>query len=175
MFKLNMSVPPDLFKSFRDLPVRAKRNFNRAIRTTVQPKVQRKANELLGHAPGPVRHPFKFGSGVNPEADARSRRAFFATKGFGRGIPARRTGDILKAWVVEVTRQGQTNYIILTNTAPYAKYVYGMEPFQRQIQGHRKTGWKVDKATLKAINDYAIDLLIDVWYTAYTAAMKGKG
>ena len=166
MFKVNMSIPPDLFSAFRDLPVRAKRNFNREIRTTVQPKVQRKANELLGRAPGPVRLPFEFGTD-------RSRRWYFANN---RGnLPYRRTGAILKAWVVEVTRQGQTNYIILTNTAPEAKYAYGMPPMQRQIPGHRRTGWKVDRAAVSSLQAYIIDLLINAWYTAYTSAMKGKG
>jgi hypothetical protein len=168
MFKHYLSIPPDMFKTFRELPVRAKRNFNREIRDVVQPNAQKQADGLFT-APGPVRLPFQFGTD-------RSRRAFFATNGFGRGIPTRRTGAILKAWAIEITRRGQTTFILLTNTDPKARYVYGLPPIQRQIPGHARTGWgKDNKVAFSLLQEYVIGELVKAWRKSVTDAVKGKG
>ena len=57
----------------------------------------------------------------------KQRRAYFATKGFGHGIPYRRTGAYNKAWKLSAqpsTREGRTGYQI-SNSLSYAKYVGG--------------------------------------------------
>jgi hypothetical protein len=85
-----------------------------AIRA-MQPTMDR----LLNSYPGPVRRPIAW-------ASDRQRRAFFATKGFGKGIPTQRTGRVL-AW--RLAFKADTNKaggaIILENPTPYAKYVFG--------------------------------------------------
>lgn len=50
----------------------------------------------------------------------KQRRAFFATDGFGRGIPTRRSGRSLK-WEISPTGNGYT----LSNGADYARHLYG--------------------------------------------------
>lgn len=45
--------------------------------------------------PGKPKYPIRWTS-------ERQRRAYFATKGFGRGIPTRRTGALSKGWDVNV-------------------------------------------------------------------------
>jgi hypothetical protein len=51
----------------------------------------------------------------------KQRRAFFATKGFGRGIPTTRTGQYTSGW--KIVKQ-DTGYQ-LTNQVGYTKYVGG--------------------------------------------------
>jgi len=51
----------------------------------------------------------------------KQRRAYFATDGFGRGIPTRRSGAYVRAWQI-VQRE---NGFSLTNRKPQAKYIGG--------------------------------------------------
>jgi len=57
----------------------------------------------------------------------RQRRAFFATDGFGRGIPTGRTNRYTAAWKVVKNKDGYS----VINDSGYAKYVggnaYGLE------------------------------------------------
>ena len=50
----------------------------------------------------------------------RQRRAFFATDGFGRGIPTTRSGASLR-WQITATANGYT----LANPTDYASHLYG--------------------------------------------------
>jgi hypothetical protein len=57
---------------------------------------------------------------INWDSD-KQRRAFFATKGFGHGIPFQRTGDLENAWIKNAIEQG---YVIV-NPVDIAFHVYG--------------------------------------------------
>lgn len=73
----------------------------------------------------------------------KQRRAFFATKGFGRGIPTKRTFNLRFGWKVVKWGDGVNTKIV--NDQPYADFVQG-----EKIQaGHIKDGWK----TIKQIFD----------------------
>lgn len=99
----------------------------------MQRPLQRDVDKLLSPAPGPVRLPFIF-------ASEKSRRAYFATYGFGRGIPYRRTGKLGQSWVVIITPRFADNTVTIKNLRPEATYVYG----PRQVPGHARTGWAKD-------------------------------
>jgi hypothetical protein len=64
----------------------------------------------------------------------KQRRAFFASDGFGQGIPTKRTGELKSSWNYEI--QGDSVKII--NQANYAQFVIGGD-IQR---GHIADGWK---------------------------------
>lgn len=67
----------------------------------------------------------------------RQRKAFFASDGFGRGIPARRTGLYAHAWQIERLDNGYR----LTNAAEsYAKYVGG-DAFGTSQSGIHRGRW----------------------------------
>lgn len=51
----------------------------------------------------------------------KQKRAFFASDGFGRGIPTRRTGRSLQ-WEISNTGSGY----MMSNSADYARYPYGL-------------------------------------------------
>ena len=112
------------------------------------------AADVLNRDPGPVKHPIKWTSD-------RQRRAFFASNGFGRGIPTQRTGRV-RSWVAVIERtRGGTITARLVNPVSYARFVYGDLNFKSravalkpQQQFHRNTGWPlaqpvVDEATQK--------------------------
>ena len=74
----------------------------------------------------------------------RQRRAFFATDGFGRGIPTKRTGKVNSNWKVAWrSKQAFSGTIEVYNAVTYARFVYG--GFNRQTQNqqpfHANTGW----------------------------------
>lgn len=51
----------------------------------------------------------------------KQRKAFFATDGFGRGIPTRRTNEYVKAWTIISTENGYA----LVNALPQARFIGG--------------------------------------------------
>lgn len=87
----------------------------------------------LKHYPPRVQHgeanPYKWNS-------EKQRRAYFATNGFGKGIPYQRTGDLGRGWAAKYTDGGYQAQI--TNSTPYAQYVQG----NRQQLGHYADKWR---------------------------------
>ncbi len=65
----------------------------------------------------------------------RQRRAYFATNGFGAGIPYSRTDTLKNGW--EVVNKGVSAKIV--NDVPYASFV--MDEFQQV--GHKADGWRL--------------------------------
>lgn len=95
----------------------------------------------LTRPPGPVRYPIQW-------TTEKQRKAFFATNGFGRGIPTRRTGKVNSSWVYTPIKTPNGGILVFKNTAPYAQFVFGtfdaLKPKQRF---HTNTGWA-------SLNDY---------------------
>jgi len=77
----------------------------------------------------------------------KQRKAYFASDGFGAGIPYRRTGKLAQSWEIDI---GSENGLIITiqNSSRSAKFVYGTFAKQRskaiakQQRFHRITGWE---------------------------------
>jgi hypothetical protein len=67
----------------------------------------------------------------------RQRKAFFASDGFGGGIPTQRTYELAQSGTFAINE----GYLAVEyqNTAPYSKYVISSNDV---IIGHRKRGWK---------------------------------
>jgi hypothetical protein len=73
----------------------------------------------------------------------RQKRAYFATDGFGHGIPYQRSGKLLQAWKSFITLSGISASIGIVNTAPAAKFVYGTNSaILPQQFFHFVTGWE---------------------------------
>ncbi len=88
--------------------------------------------KLFAEEPGPVRYPIAWTS-------ERQRRAFFATDGFGRGIPTGRSGALSRGWQHQVVARNFDVSGVIENLTPYGPFVQG-----RQQQGfHANTGWSV--------------------------------
>jgi len=76
------------------------------------------------HGPG---NPYKWQS-------EKQRKAYFASNGFGGGIPSRRTGAVNRGWQASVDPYRKTVF----NRLNYARYVMGA----RQQMGHAVDGWR---------------------------------
>ena len=109
------------------------------------------ALKQLTRIPGPPRYPIRWTS-------ERQRRAFFATGGFGRGIPTRRSDSIINEWMAVYQKSNTGGTLIIQNDHPAVTFVQG----SNQQGFHRDTGWiRVDDVSgdfLKAAGDVAVDV-----------------
>jgi len=71
-------------------------------------------------------------------ASDRQRRAFFATNGFGRGIPTARTDRYRMGWEISPVAEGY----MLKNSVPYSKHVGGTAYATEQSPIHEGR-WRV--------------------------------
>lgn len=162
MYRTRLTQAPDIFAAFRGLDKKAKQRFRTYLRTDVKSEVQRDVVDLMAPYPAGVKHPFKF-------ATAKSRRAFFATNGFGRGIPTTRSNQLHDSWDTQITDRHNGSLIRVVNLKPYSKYVYA----PRQVPGHRNTGWGGDFNTaIPLVTEHAEVLTIDAWAKAVYGSMK---
>lgn len=85
----------------------------------------------------------------------RQRKAFFATNGFGKGIPTQRSGALPAAWAVNQTVRGNGGELRFDNATNYGDYVQG----DRQQEMHIASGYHNvnEGVTLYAV-DYAATL-----------------
>lgn len=105
--------------------------------------------------PGPVKHPVEWTS-------PRQMRAYYATNGFGRGIPTGRSGRLSQRWQVKSAIQSGRFTITVINDAPGAQFVYGSlnmrslaEAMRPQQQFHRNTGWITAQPVVKQFTETA--------------------
>jgi len=164
VFKMKLDVSDDILASIRDLPTRVLPEFRNEMQTVVKPAVQKAVEQYLAPYPPErsLKPPFEF-------ATDKSRKAFFATNGFGRGIPTKRTGVLGKGWNVEVSYQLSNSLIRISNVQPYSRFVYG----PRQIPGHAQTGWSKDFDTKSdKVLDVAENEVTSAWGRAVARAIK---
>lgn len=89
--------------------------------------------------------------GVAPNwTSALQRMAYFASKGFGRGIPYKRSGKLSQAWEIVGQLISDTWVIVVSNPMEAARFVYGSLAISNfsaaarfQQRFHAITGWKL--------------------------------
>lgn len=165
MYKIRVSPDPQFLQAFYDLPQKAAAQFRVELQTKVKPALQKQVDATFGRDPGPVQYPIDW-------TTEKQRKAFFATDGFGSGIPTKRSDDLRTSWVVVVGTQMRTSLITLQNPKSYAQFVY---PGSRQQIFHKKTGWGKD------FDKYAEDLrrtedveIANAWDRAITFALRTR-
>lgn len=110
----------------------------------------------LRHYPPRVKYPIAWQS-------ERQRKAFFATDGFGQGIPTRRTFKLRDGWNVYVDffKDGAT--VNVTNSQPYTPFVVGKlraigADWQQRF--HKNSGWPEASVTIDSwIEDFRQEAL----------------
>lgn len=113
-----------------------------------------RALTALTTEPGPPVYPLRWQSD-------RQRRAFFASGGFGRGIPTGRSGDLLAAWSVTLARlERDTVELSLSNPAPAVEFVQG----KWAQQFHLDTGWVQIDDVVDDFYEDAEDVTVYVFY-----------
>lgn len=153
MISVGALTPLSFLRHVRGNVIRIPSLFNTAWPRQVT-RIRTFAKDRLRRKPGKVRYPIRWTS-------ERQRRAYFATNGFGGGIPSKRTDRMINAWEVDYTFSGENGELTLTNDEDYAQYVVGGD----QQGFHKDTGWyKVDTAMVE-INAFAVDGLEQTWIT----------
>lgn len=153
MIDVSVQVDDSVLAFIRDSANNSPKLLQTALKRTLRGQ-KRTILKRLETEPGAVAYPIKWKS-------ARQRRAFFATNGFGRGIPTVRTHAVIDSYdlLVETTDAGGGVYI--TNSAAEAPYVIGddIQPF------HIITGWQpIEIAAVDAAAQVEA-ALIQTWLT----------
>lgn len=157
--RLELDIPQDIFSAVRETAQTSalmRRSFEQNTR-----RIGLQALNEVRRYPGPVRLPIEWASDVQ-------RKAFFASDGFGRGIPTRRTGALRDAWRLAYQFSRAEDFMVLENTSPKAIYVIGelQQPF------HRNTGWMTVDETMARYQRILEDVLIDTWVTVVDQAVQ---
>jgi len=92
----------------------------------------------------PITYPVKWDT-------LKQRRAFFATDGFGKGIPTKRTGAYQKAWQVRAVRQSPANVgYDVGNPLAHARHIGGRSTGGGQSKIH-KGRWPLFKRQVEIV------------------------
>lgn len=152
MIRYAWRIDDDILRAYQQKLNNAPNLLQRAYRGEVQ-RITNKALRELKAQPGPPRYPIRWKT-------ARQRRAFFATDGFGRGIPTQRTGALSRGWQVDYTQSGLSGQVEIYNDADHARYVQGddAQPF------HLDTGWPQAAPIMVRTQDELTDALINTWF-----------
>lgn len=123
------------------------RNYNTLRERWQQAMQQIEGNRLAANSlkrlqtiPGPPNHPIKW-------TTKKQRKAYFASNGFGRGIPSTRTGQIVSEWQGSFEATDSGGVLVLSNWNEAVQFLQGVN-----MQGfHRDTGWvPIDDVTDEA-------------------------
>lgn len=154
MIRYDLSVPYDVLDAIEDLPRRSEAAFVNSLDSTVKRPLNATVESLFGQYPGPAVHPFEF-------ATAKSRRWFFAN--IGHYV---RKGKPPLGWTVQIDMRRTGSELIIYNEWPASIYVYGGVT-QRQVPGHKRTGWGGDFETAAQLaQEEATNLIIEAWVMA---------
>lgn len=155
---VKITVPNDIIDAYNtriaNSPKLLETAFNRQVT-----RLRRRILDTLQEDPGPVVYA---NNGRLRWKSERQRRAFFASNGFGGGIPSTRSGELQRAYDVRPDKSGSNGGILLiTNSDPSAPYVVGddAQPY------HLDTGWPQIADVVVQYEDIAADALIETWLT----------
>jgi hypothetical protein len=132
-----------------------KARWQQAMRQVEGNRLAAQSLAKLKTIPGPPRYPIRWSS-------ERQRKAYFASRGFGRGIPSRRTGEIVGAWQGEFVATSDGGTLALINRNPAVQFLQGA-----RVQGfHLDTGWvqidDVENDAHKEMGDIAVATFYEV-------------
>lgn len=131
------------------------------VRQDLVPAVEALADDRLGEAPGAVHYPIEWTS-------EKQRMAFFATDGFGHGIPYQRNEPGIESqWEVTTAATDDATAVLLGNENPAARWVYGDADGADQQRMHINTGWPTFADEAAAIAQEAADSTARDFWTAF--------
>lgn len=129
----------------------AQRQFKTLLSKRVNAHAARALHDIR-NAPSSPKYPIEWQS-------ERQRKAFFASKGFGRGIPYRRTGKLQASWAIEKNFDLNSGKMDLVNNAPEAVYVQG-DIVQRM---HLASGWPQVDDVANKYDVLLADTIVKTW------------
>jgi len=164
MFELTWKFDDKVLAAYRDLATTAKAKVDTFVNGTFRQHIEQQVQNRLVFTPGAAESPLHWTPAKVQDKPPNTRwgyyskqkAAYFATNGFGRGIPSVRSGALNRSYRVITTTQG----IAIFNVAPYAKFVVGeyQQPF------HRNTGWQLADPIAADILLQSVSFLADAWF-----------
>ncbi len=153
MYRVTWDIDDDIIIAYRQKLARMPQLLQKAYRGEVQ-RVATKALAELRAQPGRPKYPIRWKT-------ERQRRAYFATDGFGGGIPSRRSGAVSRGWQWGFTSDGNTGTVEIFNDVPYTRFVQGddAQPF------HLDTGWPQAAKIATRTEEELTDALIKTWFS----------
>lgn len=150
--RFELTIDDDVIQAYQTLFQKLPQLSRRAFRGEVQ-RLSSPMLDALTATPGKPSYPIRWKSD-------RQRRAFFATNGFGKGIPTQRSGKLQEGWVVDFEGSDFEDTVEVRNNTPYARYVQGddAQPF------HLDTGWPQAAPIVSDFADDLEDALINTWF-----------
>ena len=141
MLKANIDFIPQIFNDYAEAYAQALNEVAMSAGDAAYNAVEAPLLNELRYTPRKVKYPIEWIS-------ERQRKAFFATNGFGGGIPYRRTGRAKNSWYVKNATTKNGYRLSVGSTWDGAQFVYGTLNFRstrealRPMQKfHRNTGW----------------------------------
>jgi hypothetical protein len=153
MYKVTVTVDTDVLQALEDAYAKSPRTIKTFLNRSLLPQYIKRIQQQWTPYPGAVRYPIQW-------ASDKQRRAYFATNGFGGGIPYRRTRNLQKSWVFAIDDYPGGAEISIGNTADYARYVIGAE----QQPFHSNTGWPRIDDEAAALTNELTDDVIDLYF-----------
>lgn len=129
----------------------ATRRFSNAMKGQ-EGRAANRALSKLRTEPGPSIKPTRWKSD-------KQRRAFFASNGFGAGIPYRRSGRASRGWQATFDNTPTGGTLTIEHEWPQIVFVQGdyQQPF------HQDTGWVRLDDVVDDFEREAIDVGVEVW------------
>lgn len=167
MIRVLVTVDTDILDAIEDTAGRSPKLMQTAFKRAVS-RLRSRILDDLKQDPGPVVYagpPSASGAPTLRWKSERQRRAFWATNGFGKGIPYERTGDLQAGYRITAIDDGSGGILEVTNNVPYARFVVGddAQPF------HLDTGWRQVGTAIANYREEAEDILIQTWFTVTDA------
>ena len=166
MFEVSFRADTDVMDALQDALREAPRTTNTIMNRSVLPEFTERARRELTPYPSAVKHPIRWKS-------ERQRKAYFASDGFGGGIPSVRTGYLGQSWDIANTELESGGIITIENTATtrtgdnLAQYVVG----EHQQPFHEDTGWPNAEDKLIVLQEQLTDVAIDVYFSIVDAPL----
>lgn len=85
----------------------------------------------------------------------KQRKAFFATNGFGHGIPYKRTHEFVRSWRMRIDYSNPIIGISIGNDTPARQFITG----QYQQPFHQDTGWPLEEEAFAKAQEVLDDRL----------------
>lgn len=149
-YRLEMDIPTDVFEAVSET-----KKASPLMRRVWEQNTRGIANQLLSvvaKPPGAVKRPIQW-------ASEKQRKAYFASNGFGKGIPYKRSGKLQRGWEVKYSYASNEGILTLENPASITPFVQGslQQPF------HRNTGWPRADLEAAKFEDDLENATIDSW------------
>lgn len=153
--KVDIQIDDDVLIALKEAIKQSPSIVNTAFeRALSRKRIKQNMLDDIRNAPEKPKYPIRWKT-------ERQRRAFFATDGFGKGIPYQRTGGLQRSWRVTTRTTTAAGVLALETDVKSAIYVQGdyAQPF------HLDSGWPQVSDVVAKYDPILTDTLIDVWYS----------